>query len=289
MQTLKSGLRWLLWLFVAAIFVADAVKISLDLTLVSGSAHQRMLTMVFRSSFFVFELIMGALAIHFMVKHPGRRLRLLSVTLLHYATVLVLPMALKDFTWMAVLYPWPQTLLAFDPKTPAAVFYLSLVVGFAAVPLLTLGWGAKGFCGYVCPHGAFYSEAYGRLFAPPPGRLKGLAARAPALYFLAMCAALAAIVIAPSTLEPIRSLQKVAFFLTSQLLYLVVGVPLVGARSYCSHFCPLGYEVRLLLRLKRAIRRRQAPARHLLCGGDHGGERAQADRSRTVSPERGLR
>ncbi len=253
----KTGqiLKVLLWLFVSSIFIADLVKIALDLSLVSGSVHQHFLTSFFRSTFGLFELIMGGLMIYFMVKYPNRRLRLISVTLFHYASVLILPMALRDFTWMAVLYPWPQTLLAFDPKTTTVVSALSLLVGFVAVPALTFKWGAKGFCGYVCPHGAFYSEAYGRLFLTHRYRLNGVRKCFPPLYFLAMTAALAAILSIPSALEPVRQIQKVAFFLTSQFFYLIAGIPIIGPRSYCTHFCPIGYEVKYLIRIKQNILR----------------------------------
>jgi polyferredoxin len=257
MGKVKQFLKLGLWLFVSSIFIADLVKIVLDLSLVSGSAHQRFLTVFFRSSFGFFELIMGGLIIYFMIKYPERRLRLISVTFFHYMSVLALPIAFRDFTWMAVLYPWPHTLLAFDPKTTALVSTLSLFVGFIVIPVITFKWGAKGFCGYVCPHGAFYSEAYGRLFAPHPGKLKVVRKHFPPLYFLAMTAALGAIIIVPSVLEPVRQIQKVAFFLFSQFFYLIVAVPLIGPRSYCTHFCPIGYEVRTLVRLKSSYLKRQ--------------------------------
>ncbi len=244
-------LKGALWLFVCSIFIADMVKIVFDLSLVSGSVHQVFLTQFFRSSFFLFELIMGGMIVHFYLKFPKRRGRLLSVSAFHYLSVLVLPLALRDFTWMAVLYPWPMTLLAFDQKTTALVSTLSLIVGFVVVPVLTLTWGAKGFCGYVCPHGAFYSEAYGRLFSPPPGRLPRLRRWFPPLYFLAMTVALLAILVLPGALDPVRQVQKVAFFLTSQMFYLIIGIPFLGARSYCTHFCPTGFGVRQLLRFKR--------------------------------------
>lgn len=249
---LKLGL----WLFVSSIFTADLVNIILDLSLVSGSAHQRFLTAFFRSSFGLFELIMAGLIIYFIIRYPSRRIRLVSVTFFHYLSVLILPIAFRDFTWMAVLYPWPHTLLAFDPKTTALVTVLSLAVGFIAIPVMTFKWGAKGFCGYVCPHGAFYSEAYGRLFAPHPRKLSGLRKQFPPLYFLAMTAALIAIVVVPSMLEPVRRIQKLAFFLFSQFMYLIIAVPLIGPRSYCTHFCPVGYEVRTLVRLKHAYLKR---------------------------------
>jgi hypothetical protein len=249
----RRVLKFLLWSFVTVIFTADFAKIILDLSLVSGSIHQRFLTTFFRSMFFFFELIMGGLIIYFMVRHPQRRLRLLSLSVFHYGSVLVLPLAFRDFTWMAVLYPWPQTLLAFDPKTTPLVSSLSLLAGFVVIPVLTLVWGAKGFCGYVCPHGAFYSEAYGRLFSPPAGRLAGIRKYFPPLYFLAMAAALAAILIVPEARDPVRRIQKVLFFLTSQLFYLILGVALIGPRSYCTHFCPVGFEIKYLVKIKQAL------------------------------------
>ncbi len=158
-----------LWIFVATIFVVDLVKIAMDVSLVSQSLHQKFLEKLLRSTFGFFELIMAGLIVHAAIRHRERRLRLASVAFFHYASVLALPIAFRDFTWMAVLYPWPQTLLAFDPRTTRLVTALSLSVGFVGIPALTLAWGAKGFCGWVCPHGAFYSEAFGRLFSPPPG------------------------------------------------------------------------------------------------------------------------
>lgn len=253
-SAISVGLKTLLWLFVTSIFVADAFKIMHDLSLIEGSAHQEMITTFFRSSFGLFELAMLSLIVFYMLKHPGRRFRLATLLFFHVTFVLVIPMALHDFTWMAVLYPWPQTLLVFDPKTPDLVLALSLIVGFVGVPLLTFKWGVKGFCGYVCPHGAYYSEAYGRLYHPSPGRLTWMKRVFPILYFLAMVVAALLIILAPQSLDSVRKAQKVAFFITSQFLYLIVGVPLIGARSYCTHFCPLGYEVLLLLKVRSCFR-----------------------------------
>ncbi len=250
-------LKFALWLFVSTIFTADLMKIVLDLSLVSGSVHQRFLTHFFRSSFFLFELIMGGMIVYFSVKHHERRWRLLSVSVFHYLSVLILPLATRDFTWMAVLYPWPMTLLAFDPKTTIFVSTLSIIVGFVLLPAVTLVWGAKGFCGYVCPHGGFYSEAYGRLFSAPRYRLPRLRRYFPPLYFLAMTVALVAILARPDALEPVRKIQKLAFFLTSQLFYMVFAIPLVGARSYCTHFCPIGFEVKHLLWVRRSAQARR--------------------------------
>ncbi len=261
-STVSALLKSLLWLFVTAIFLADAMKILHDLSLISGSAHQEMIAKFFRSSFGLFELIMLCLIVFFMIKYPARRARLASLLFFHVAFVLVIPMALRDFTWMAVLYPWPQTLLAFDPKTPALVLVLSLIVGFVAVPFLTWRWGARGFCGYVCPHGAYYSEAYGRLYHPKPGKLKWMKRSLPGFYFGAMVVAALLILVMPQSVESVRGAQKVTFFITSQFLYLIVGVPLIGARSYCTHACPLGYEVSAILKIQSYFRKRQPLPAH---------------------------
>jgi len=251
-RRLSGVLRLLLWAFVTTIFVVDLVKIAMDVSLVAKSLHQQFLNTFLRSTFGAFELIMGGLIAYFAVKHPARRARLVSVAIFHYASVLALPLAFRDFTWMAVLYPWPQTLLAFDPRTTTLVAVLSLGVGFMGVPAMTLAWGAKGFCGWVCPHGAFYSEAFGRLFSPPAGRLPWLRRYGPPAYFLFMALALASIFLLPSATDPVRQVQKVVFFLGSQFLYLVVGMPLVGPRSYCTHLCPVGLEVGWIVRARRS-------------------------------------
>jgi hypothetical protein len=250
-----------LWAFVATIFAVDLVKIAMDVSLIAQSLHQKFLATFLRSTFGLFELIMAGLIIHFAIRFPERRLRLASVAFFHYLTVLALPLAFRDFTWMAVLYPWPQTLLAFDPRTTRLVAVLSLVVGFGVIPALTLIFGAKGFCGWVCPHGAFYSEAFGRLFSPPAGRLAWLRRCGPPAYFLFMTGALASLLLFPSTIERVRHLQKVTFFVASQLLYLVVGMPLMGARSYCTHLCPIGLEVSWLVRARRALTARTSVPR----------------------------
>src|SRR5512138_393116 len=243
-------LRLVLWGFVTAIFLVDLVKIAMDVSLIARSMHRQFLNTFLRSTFGLFELIMLGLIVYYAVTRPERRARLVSVASFHVLSVLVLPLALRDHTWMAVLYPWPQTLLAFDPRTTTLVMVLSLVVGFVVVPALTLKWGSKGFCGWVCPHGAFYSEAFGRLFSPPPGRLPALRRWGPVAWFLLMTVALAAILISPAATEPVRNAQKVAFFVGSQLLYFVVGIPLIGARSWCTHLCPLGWEVNGIVRLQ---------------------------------------
>lgn len=254
MERVNIVLRNTLWLFVTTIFIADLYKILSDISLVGQSAHQQFINKLFRSAFGLFELIMLCLIIFFIVKHPSRRLRLASLAFFHYLFIIILPMVFMDFTWMAVLFPWPQTLLAFDQKTSTLVLSLSLFVGFIMVPLLTIKWGYKGFCGYICPLGAFYSEAYGRLFKSHSGRFSFVRKNFPKAYFIFMLIALGAITIFPGTLDPVRKSQKLIFFITSQILYFALFVPLIGARSYCTHFCPLGYEVALIIRAKNNFR-----------------------------------
>lgn len=253
----RRTLTLILWGFVTAIFLVDLAKIAMDVSLIARSMHRQFLNTFLRSTFGLFELIMLGLIAWYAVTRPERRARLISVATFHILSVLVLPLALRDHTWMAVLYPWPQTLLAFDPKTTRLVMGLSLFVGFVVVPVVTLLYGAKGFCGWICPHGAFYSEAFGRLFSPPPGRLPGLRRWGPPAWFALMTVALAAILLWPAATEPVRNAQKLAFFAGSQLLYFIVGIPLVGARSWCTHLCPLGWEVNGIVRLKRKLTARQ--------------------------------
>jgi polyferredoxin len=131
---------------------------------------------------------------------------------------------------------------------------LSILVGFVIVPVITYRWGVKAFCGYVCPHGAFFSETYGRLFTPHPGRLKGLARFLPQTYFFLMVAALIGILLTPDSISPLRDVQKLAYFFTAEFFYFVIGIPLLGGRSYCRLICPMGYALILLLRLKRNVR-----------------------------------
>jgi polyferredoxin len=131
----------------------------------------------------------------------------------------------------------------------------SLIIGFIIIPIITLKWGAKAFCGYVCPHGGFYSECFGRLFNPKPGTLKIIARTGPPAYFALMIIALALIFLIPSTFDIVRTAQKNLFFLLSQVLYFCIGIPLIGARSYCTHICPLGLEIRWIARMKMKLKK----------------------------------
>ncbi|MBW2652423.1 MAG: 4Fe-4S binding protein [Deltaproteobacteria bacterium] len=40
-------------------------------------------------------------------------------------------------------------------------------------------------------------------------------------------------------------------FLFCGILLFVIGIPLIGGRSYCRLICPMGYFIRILVRLKR--------------------------------------
>jgi hypothetical protein len=73
-----------------------------------------------------------------------------------------------------VLYPWPHSLQAFDPATPQTAFVLSLGMGFVLAPFLTYKWGIKGFCGYICPHGAFFLKPMDEFFLHARNDYNGL-------------------------------------------------------------------------------------------------------------------
>lgn len=239
-----------LWLVFAVTFGLELARFVLADRSASESAHVRIVKAGYWSSLLVMELIMAGLVVYFMIKRPGNRLRLACLSVCHFSTILVLPMVMRDWSWAAVLYPWPHTLLAFDAATPRLVFWISMAVGFVAIPLMTLRWGRNGFCGYVCPHGAFYTETYARCYRPHMGRLRALGRVIPPLYFGLMLAALAAILLCPSSAGVIRSIQKVTFFATAEFFYFVIAVPLIGGRSYCELICPLGYAIRGIERLR---------------------------------------
>lgn len=251
----KHLLRTVLLLFIAAMFLTDIVRMILGITSMSESYHQQAINVAFRSAFGVFELVMIGVMIYFIRKCAARRLRLVSLLFFHVIGVLVIPMGTRNFSWMALSFPWPQTLLPFDRETPHPVFIASLIVGFFIIPLLTILWGRKAFCGYICPLGGFYSESLGRLFNPKPGRLKWLQKVGPTFFYLMMVAALLTLLAFPYTLDSLRTVHKLFFFATSQVLYFVVGIPLIGARSYCTHMCPLGYEIGWIVRLKNRIKK----------------------------------
>jgi hypothetical protein len=49
----------------------------------------------------------------------------------------------------------------------------------------------------------------------------------------------------------LRSAQKLVYFFTAELFYFVIGIPLLGGRSYCSLICPMGYFIRSMVKYKR--------------------------------------
>lgn len=254
----KPLFRSALLIFIAAMFLTDIVLMIIGSSSLSESYHQRAINVAFRSAFGVFELVMIGVMIYFIRKYPARRLRLLSLLFFHVIGVLVIPMGTRNFSWMALSFPWPQTLLPFDRATPHPVFIASLIVGFLVIPLITLLWGRKAFCGYVCPLGGFYSESLGRLFNPKPGRLKWLQKVGPPFFYLMMTAALVTLIVFPETLDSLRTAHKLLFFAISQVLYFTLGIPLVGARSYCTHVCPLGYEIGWIVRLKNRMKNKMS-------------------------------
>jgi len=249
----KHLFRTLLLVFISAMFLTDIIRMVSSFFDLPESYHQRSINAAFRSAFGIFELVMIGITVFFAKKYPARRVRLLSLLFFHVIGVLVLPMGTRNFALMAITVPWPQTLLAFDHSTPLYVTIASCAVGFLVIPGITLLWGRKAFCGYVCPIGGFYSENLGRLFSPKPGRLKWLSKSGPLVMFVVMSAALVSVLVFPASIDPIRRVQRVYFFAVSQVLYFTVGVSLIGARAYCTHACPLGFEVGLVVKVKRTF------------------------------------
>ncbi|MCK5421917.1 MAG: 4Fe-4S binding protein, partial [Deltaproteobacteria bacterium] len=205
----------------------------------------------FWSSLFLMEIIMAGMMIYYIVRYPARRKRLITLSICHFSVILLLPTLLDDWSWTCLLYPWPHSFQVFDPATPKTAFAISLFVGFILVPFITYKWGARGFCGYLCPHGAFFSETYGRAFASHPKRLEWAKDYIPPIFFALMVFGLIVILFKPGMIIPIRSIQKFAYFFSAEFFYFVIGIPLIGGRSYCRLICPMGYFIRILVRLKR--------------------------------------
>ena len=251
MKNKKELFKIILWFIFFVTFSAEFAKIVFELNPDYGHKSLQAANAFFWSSLLLIELVMGGLVIYYIANYPPRRLRLFILSLCHFSVILVLPMVFDDWSWTCLLYPWPHSLQAFDPSTPAVALYISLLVGFIIVPLVTVTWGVKGFCGYICPHGAFFSETYGRVFSSHPDRLNKVPGITPPIFFILMVCALVTILVIPNTIIPLRSIQKLVYFFTAEFFFFVIGVPLLGGRSYCRLICPMGYFVLLLVRLKR--------------------------------------
>jgi polyferredoxin len=248
----KKGLfKIIVWFIFFVTFSAEFAKIVFELNPDYGHKSLKAANAFFWSSLLLIEIVMGGLVIYYMVNYSPRRLRLFVLSLCHFSVILVLPMVFDDWSWTCLLYPWPHSLQAFDPATPVIALYISLFVGFIIVPLVTVKWGVKGFCGYICPHGAFFSETYGRIFPSRPSRLNKIPRSIPPIYFTLMVLSLVIILVIPHTIAPLRTIQKLVYFFTAEFFFFVIGVPLLGGRSYCRLMCPLGYFVLLLTRSKR--------------------------------------
>lgn len=245
-----------LWLSFCIVFGLELLRLVFAWRPTTEPAHERivkLLTAGYFSSLLVLELLMAALVVYFFVRYPTRRWRLACLSICHFTTILALPIALGNWSWVAILYPWPHTLMAFDPATSSLFFWISMVIGFGIVPGMTFFWGRQAFCGYVCPHGAFYAETYGRCFHQHMNRVRPFDKILPPLCFGLMSAALVGILLFPAMLPQVRTVEKMAFFGAAELFYFVVGIPLIGGRSYCRLFCPLGYAIRLIDKAFRKV------------------------------------
>ena len=250
MLRFKNFLKFLLWLLFFITFTSEIVKIIFELRPDVGHKSLGMANAFFWSCMFLIEIAMGGFVVYYLIKKPSRRLRLIVLSACHFTVILLLPVVLDDWSWTCLLYPWPHSLQAFDPGTPMPAFILSILIGFAIVPLITYRWGAKAFCGYLCPHGAFFSETYGRAFR---SRYRGPAwikRFLPQTYFVLMCACLIAILFSPDYILPLRSAQKLVYFFTAEFFFFVIGIPLLGGRSYCTLICPMGYFIKLIVRAR---------------------------------------
>jgi polyferredoxin len=250
---LKKICKFLFWLLFFAAFLFDAYILIAKMAPDHQHSHQFMMNMLFRTVFLIIEIIIIGMAVYYIIKRPKRRPRLISLMSFNILSVVVLPMITRDFAWMGALLPWPITLMAFDPRTSTVLSFFSMIFGFVVVPLLTIKFGAKGFCGYICPLGGLYSETYGRLFHNPPGRLRRLGRIIPPIYFSLMTVSLFLIFYDSSLFPPIRRLQIISLFLTSHFFFFVIGIPFIGSRSFCTLICPLGYEIRKIVKIKNKL------------------------------------
>ncbi len=255
MKNFKKFLIFLLWFLFFVTFTAEMVKFIFEQNPDIGHKQLGIANAFFWSSLFLIEMVMAGFVITFMVKYPSRRKRLIILSVCHFSVILLFPVVFDDWSWTCLLYPWPHSLQAFDPQTPQLAMLLSAVIGFFIVPLVTLKWGAKGFCGYMCPHGAFFSETYGRVFSSRSGGFQWARRYIPPVYFFLMTASIIAIIVLPDSISPIRSIQKMVYFITAEFLYFVICIPLLGGRSYCTLFCPMGYYVNGIVKLKRRLGR----------------------------------
>lgn len=256
-QALNKIGKFFLWLLFFAAFLFEAYKLIVQMAPNTEHSHQFMMDMFLRTVFLIIEIVIISLSIYFIIKRPKRRLRLISLLSCNLLTILILPLTTRDFGWMGSLVPWPMTLMAFDPRTSIYLSYFSLFFGFIVVPVLTIKYGVKGYCGYICPIGGMYSETYGRLFTSSPGRLKAIGKIIPPVYFFLMVILLFLIFYDPTLFPPIRQTQIIAIFITSHFFYFVIGIPFIGGRSFCTLICPLGYEIRKIVKFKNKYLRKR--------------------------------
>ena len=246
---------FLLWFLFFVTFTAEIVKLIFEQNPEIGHKQLGLANAFFWSSLFLIEMLMAGFVVTFIVKYPSRRRRLIILSVCHFTVILLFPVVFDDWSWTCLLYPWPHSLQAFDPQTPQLAFLLSAVIGFFIVPVITLKWGVKGFCGYICPHGAFFSETYGRLFSSRYRGFNWMRRYVPPVYFILMMSGLIAVIFFPGAFSQIRSAQKMIYFITAEFLYFVICIPLFGGRSYCTHFCPMGYYVNSIVILKKKLKR----------------------------------
>lgn len=174
---LRPYLKFLLWFLFFVTFTSELLKIVFEFSPTIGHQQLNWANAFFWSSLFLMEIIMAGMIFYYVMRHSARRKRLITLFVCHFSVILLFPMFLNDWSWTCLLYPWPHSFQAFDPATPNTAFAVSLFVGFILAPFVTYVWGAKGFCGYLCPHGALFSETQSfnwRPFLLPPYLPEGL-------------------------------------------------------------------------------------------------------------------
>ena len=165
-----------------------------------------------------------------------------------------------SYLWpLKIEYLYPATLV----ELPAYLGIYSVVASFVAVPLLTLRYGKRWYCSWVCGCGALANT-----FGDPWRHLSSKSARAWTVEKITVHAALAlalsttAIVGAnwalgaahPSFAAFAFEVQRFYGFFVGAILSGIVGVavyPILGPRVWCRYFCPMAALLGLLQKLGR--------------------------------------
>lgn len=220
----------------------------------------------------VYSVVMVAGAAYFLRHHGSSRYHRVRIGVNVAVQLLLasaLPFAMKTFAGYEYYfsYLWPLKIDYFYPSTFASLpIYLvaySVVGSLVVVPALTLRFGKRWYCSWVCGCGALANT-----FGDPWRHLADKSERAWRLERVTIHAALA-LAIATTLLvawnwrwgASMPALSSVAFgvqraygFVVGAVLSGIVGVavyPLLGARVWCRYFCPMAALLGLIQKLGR--------------------------------------